>query len=90
MDGWDDYVKNLVAVPSRKPDVIFSERNFDLYTDFQKFIIFYTHNGLDLDLEKFPAVQKFFITISSYDDGVKDLKSIQDDLTEFFSLLSQN
>jgi len=90
MNEWDVYVKNMVAVPSSKQDIIFSEKNFNSYSEFQKFVIFYTHNGLDLDWEKFPAVEKFFTTISSYDDGVNGLESIQDDLTEFFSLLSQD
>jgi len=90
MSGWDDYVKNIVAVPGSKPDVIFSERNFDLYSDFQKFVVFYTYDGLHLDWEKFPAAKKFFTTISSYDDGAKGLESIKGDLVEFFSLLSQD
>ena len=89
MNGWDDYVKNLVEVPSSNPDVIFSEKNFDSYSDFQKFIIFYEYGGLSLDLGKFPAAMIFFTTISSY-DRAKFLESIHDDLTEFSSLLSRN
>ena len=90
MNEWDIYVKNMVAVPSSKQDIIFSEKNFDSYSEFQKFVVFYTYDGLHLDCEKFPAVKKFVTTISSYDDGVKGMESIQDDLTEFFSLLSQD
>jgi hypothetical protein len=90
MNEWDVYVKNMVAVPSSTQDIIFSEKNFDSYSEFQKFVIFYTHNGIYLDLEKFPAANKFFITISSYNDGVKGLEPIKSDLVEFFSLLYQD
>ena len=90
MDGWDDYVKNLVEVPSSKSEVIFSEKNFGSYSEFHKFIIFYTYDGLRLDLKNFPVAMKFFTTISSYDDSVKGLELIKGDLVEFFSLLSQD
>lgn len=86
MNGWDDYVKNLVEVPGSETNVIFSVENFGSYTEFQKFVIFYSYNGLRLDFDDFPAVQKFFSTISSYDDNLKGLESIQDDCTEFYSL----